>query len=33
LRGWLGLRDELMRSQDKQSVRYVSGPETFIFHF
>jgi hypothetical protein len=33
LRGWLGLRDELMRSQDKQTVRYVSGPETFIFHF
>ena len=33
LLGWLGLRDELMRSQDKQLVRYVSGPETFIFRF
>ena len=33
LLGWLGLRDELMRSQDKQLVRYVSGGETFIFRF
>jgi hypothetical protein len=33
LLGWLGLRDKLMRSQDQQSVRLVSGSETFIFRF
>ena len=33
LRGWLGLRDKLIRSQDRQSVRYIAGNETFLFRF
>ena len=33
LRGWLGLRDKLTHSQDRQSVRYVAGNETFLFRF
>ena len=33
LRGWLGLRDKLIHSQDRQSVRYVAGNETFLFRF
>jgi hypothetical protein len=33
LRGWLGLRDKLVHSQDRQSVRYVAGNETFLFRF
>jgi hypothetical protein len=33
LRGWLGLRDKLIHSQDRQSVRYVAGDETFLFRF
>jgi hypothetical protein len=33
LRGWLGLRDKLVHSQNRQSVRYVSGNETFLFRF
>jgi hypothetical protein len=32
LRGWLGLRDKLIHSQD-QSVRYTAGNETFVFRF
>jgi hypothetical protein len=32
LRGWLGLRDKLIHSQD-QSVRYTAGNETFLFRF
>lgn len=32
-RGWLGLRDELRKTQNQASVRYVSGKETFIFRF
>ncbi|SRR6266487_188452 len=32
LRGWLGLRDKLIHSQD-QSVRYTAGDETFVFRF
>jgi hypothetical protein len=32
LRGWLGLRDKLVHSQD-QSVRYTTGTETFLFRF
>ena len=32
LRGWLGLRDKLIHSQD-QSVRYAAGNETFLFRF
>ena len=33
LRGWLGLRDKLIHSQDRQSVRYIAGNETFLFRF
>jgi hypothetical protein len=33
LRGWLGVRDKLIGSQDRQSVRYVAGNETFLFRF
>ena len=33
LRGWLGLRDRVSRSQDRQSVRYIAGNETFLFRF
>jgi hypothetical protein len=33
LRGWLGLRDQLIRSQDRQSVQYSAGNETFLFRF
>jgi hypothetical protein len=32
LRGWLGLRDKLIHSQD-QVVRYAGGNETFLFRF
>jgi hypothetical protein len=32
LRGWLGLRDKLIHSQD-QSVQYTAGAETFLFRF
>jgi hypothetical protein len=32
LRGWLGLREKLIHSQD-QSVRYTAGNETFLFRF
>jgi hypothetical protein len=43
LRGWLGLRDQLLHTlapaspskggQRRQSIRYVAGSETFIFRF
>jgi hypothetical protein len=33
LQPWLGLRDQLIRSQNRQSVRYVAGPESFLFRF
>ena len=44
LRGWLGLRDKLIHQlatgrvhptggQDRQTVRYVAGNETFLFRF
>jgi hypothetical protein len=33
LRPWLGLRDQLIRSQDRQSVHYVAGPESFLLRF
>jgi hypothetical protein len=32
LRGWLGLREKLIRSQDR-SVQYTAGNETFLFRF
>jgi hypothetical protein len=33
LRGWLGLRDEIIHADDRHLVRHVSGPETFVFRF
>lgn len=33
LRGWLQLRDVLIASGDKPSVRHSAGNETFIFRF
>jgi len=33
LRGWLGLRDRVIRPQDRQSVRYIADNETFLFRF
>lgn len=43
LRGWLGLREKLIHAlaatnssgggQHRQSVRFASGAETFLFHF
>jgi len=33
LRGWLGVRDKLIGSQGRQSVRYIAGNETFLFRF
>ena len=32
LRGWLGLREKLIHSQDR-SVQYTAGNETFLFRF
>ena len=33
LRGWLGLRDQLLRAPNQKTLRYVSGSETFLFRF
>src|SRR5690242_2950836 len=33
LRGWLGLRDEIVRAKNSHLVRHVSGSESFIFRF
>jgi hypothetical protein len=33
LRGWLGLRDAMVHSQDRHQVRHNSGSETFVFRF
>ena len=33
LRGWLTLREEIVRSQNRHVVRHLSGPETFVFRF
>jgi hypothetical protein len=33
LRGWLGLRDQFLRTPNQKSLRYVSGSETFLFRF
>lgn len=33
LRGWLTLREEIVRSQNRHVVRHPSGPETFVFRF
>ena len=33
LRGWLGLRDQFLRTPNQKMLRYVSGSETFVFRF
>ena len=33
LRGWLELRDEIVRAKGRRQVRHVSGEETFLFRF
>ena len=33
LRAWLGVREKLIGAQDRQSVRYIAGNETFLFRF
>jgi hypothetical protein len=33
LHGWLGLREKLIASQNRRSVRYTAGNETFLFRF
>jgi hypothetical protein len=33
LRGWLGLRDQFLRTPNQKTLRYVSGSETFLFRF
>ena len=33
LRGWLEIRDKLVRAQNQKTVRHVAGTETFLFHF
>ena len=33
LRGWLGLRDQFLHEPDRNTLRYISGSETFLFRF
>ena len=33
LRGWLGLRDQFLRAPNQNTLRYVSGSDTFLFRF
>jgi hypothetical protein len=33
LRGWLGVRDKLIASQNRRVVRYIAGNEIFLFQF
>ena|ERR1700736_403144 len=33
LRGWLALRDQLIRSPDRPTIRYSADAETFLFRF
>ena len=33
LRGWLELRDEIVRAKDRHQVRHTSGSDTFVFRF
>jgi hypothetical protein len=33
LRGWLALRDQFLRAPNRKTLRYISGSETFLFHF
>jgi hypothetical protein len=33
LHGWLELRDQFLRAPSQKTLRYVTGSETFFFHF
>lgn len=33
LRGWVGLRNKLIHSQDRRTVQYAADNETFLFRF
>jgi hypothetical protein len=33
LRGWLGLRDQVLRAPNQRTLRYLSGNEIFLFRF
>jgi hypothetical protein len=33
LRGWLGLREQFLRSPNQKTLRYATGNETFLFRF
>src|SRR5947208_3337705 len=33
LRGWMELRDEIVRAEDRHLVRHVSGAEIFVLRF
>lgn len=33
LRGWLELRDKIVRAKDRHQVRHASNSETFVFRF
>jgi hypothetical protein len=33
LRGWLGLRDQFLRTPNQKTLKHVSGSETFQFQF
>ena len=33
LRGWLALRDQLIRAPNQKTLRYATGDETFLFRF
>jgi hypothetical protein len=33
LRGWLGLRDQILRAPNQKTLRYASGGDTFLFRF
>ncbi len=33
LRGWLGLRDQLLHAPNQKTLRYTAGNETFLFRF
>ena len=33
LRGWLGLRDQFLRTPNQKTLRYATGSEMFLFRF
>ena len=33
LRGWLALRDQLIRAPNQKTLRYATGDESFVFRF